>query len=197
MTDNVIQQMFEGGHTTNTFTDQPVDVELIHQVYNDLRWAPTAMNNQPLRLTVVESAEQRAKLVEQLAPGNQAKTQAAPLSIVVAVDPRWHEHLPVLAPSREGAREKFEEMAEMRSSMAQLNGTLQAGYLILALRAHGLQVGPMTGLNAEGVDEVFHAQNGWKTLMVLNVGHSANPDDAEAQRPRAGRLDFDQAAQVL
>ena len=197
LTQEQLAVLFEGAHTTNTFTDEPVDVALVQRVYEDLRWAPTAMNIQPLRLTVVDSAEARERLIAHMAPGNQDKTAAAPLALVAAYDPRWHEHMPHLAPHREGAREQFEGKAEVREGMARTNALIQAGYLMLALRAHGLQVGPMGGLDTSGVDAEFHAENGWKTLLVINVGHAPNPEDEDAQRPRAGRLEFEQAAQVL
>lgn len=197
LTEDQLALLFGGAHTTNTFTDQLVDPALIQRVYEDLRWAPTAMNNQPLRLTVVETAEARQRLVSHMAPGNQDKTQAAPLTLVVAFDPRWHEHMPHLAPHREGAREQFEDKAEMREGMGRTNALIQAGYLLLALRAHGLQVGPMAGLDAAGVDAEFHAETGWKTLVVVNVGHAPDPEDADAQRPRSGRLEFEQASRVL
>lgn len=193
----VLGQLFENARTTNTFTDEPVDVELISKVYQDLRWAPTAMNVQPLRLTVVTLGEAREWLVEQMAEGNQAKTGNAPLTVIAAFDPNWHEHMPYLAPHRDGAREQFAGMPEARVNMGRTNATIQVGYFILALRGYGLQVGPMAGFDAAGVDEVFHNENRWQSLAVLNIGHAPNPEDPVAQRPRAGRLDFEQAAQVL
>ncbi|MHB1064138.1 MAG: malonic semialdehyde reductase [Georgenia sp.] len=194
--DAAIDQLFDRAHTTNTFTGEPVDLALVRAAYEHLRWAPTAMNGQPLRLTVLASAEGRARVAAHLAEGNQAKTLAAPLTIVAAYDPRFHEHLPVLAPFRTGAREQLEPRAEAREAMARTNALIQFGYLLLALRAMGLQVGPMGGLDPAGVDTEVHAESGWKTLFVVNVGHAPNPGDPQAQHPRAGRLEFDQASQV-
>lgn len=189
--------LFADAHTTNTFTDEPVDVELIKKVYEDLRWGPTSMNTQPLRLTVLKSEEARRTVVEHLMEGNQEKTLAAPLTLVAAYDPNWHEHMPHLAPHREGAREFFADKAKARENQGRMNATIQLGYLILALRAHGLYVGPMSGLKPEGVDSAIHTENGWKTLAAINVGHAPDPGDEEAQYPRAGRLEFGQASQVL
>lgn len=192
-----LDRLFSRSHTTNTFTDEPVDPELVRAAYEDLRWAPTAFNAQPLRLTVLTPGKTREAVVEHLMSGNQAKTLAAPLTIVAAYTPDWHEQMPVLAPQREGARESFAEKSGMRENVGRQSATIQIGYLLLALRAHGLEVGPMTGLDAAGVDSVVHTENGWKTLVVINVGHAANPADEDAVAPRRGRLDFDDAAQVL
>jgi 3-hydroxypropanoate dehydrogenase len=85
---------------------------------------------------------------------------------------------------------------EFRDTSARTIGLIQLGYLILGLRAAGLSVGPMTGLDAEGVDGELFAESGWRTLAVLNVGHAAG-DAPGAVRPRAGRLDFETAAVVL
>ncbi|WP_152187732.1 malonic semialdehyde reductase [Georgenia satyanarayanai] len=188
--------IFHDARTTNAFTPEPVDVALVREVYEAVRWAPTAMNGQPLRLAVVESAEARERLVAHMYQGNQAKTLAAPLSIVAAYDPAFHEHLEVLAPHRAGAREKMAGDPGFRETFARTNGLIQLGYLILGLRAAGLAVGPMTGLDAAGLDAELFAGSGWRTLAVLNIGHAAS-DAPDAVRPRAGRLDFETAAVVL
>lgn len=192
-----LERLFAGAHTTHSFTEEPVDPAVIQQAYEDLRWAPTAFNAQPLRLSVLQPGETREAVVEHFGSGNQAKSLAAPLTLIAAYTPDWHEHLDVLAPQREGFRESMEPKEGMRTTVGQQSALIQVGYLILALRGLGLEVGPMTGLNPEGVDSVIHSQNGWKTLVAINVGHAANPDDDDAVRPRAGRLEFDQASQVL
>lgn len=194
--DAALDVLFAGASTTNTFTADPVDVAVVRRAYENLRWAPTAMNTQPLRLTLLTTRAGREAMTAHLAPGNQDKTLAAPLTIVAAYDPAFHEHLPHLAPFREGMREQLEPMAEMREGMARTNGLIQLGYLILALRAEGLHVGPIGGMDTDGVDAELHAANGWRTLAVVNVGHSPDPDDEHAQFARAGRLEFDQVAVV-
>ncbi|ROR73589.1 malonic semialdehyde reductase [Bogoriella caseilytica] len=193
------ETLFSGAHTTHRYTADPVDAATIQQVYEDLRWAPTAMNTQPLRLTVLAGETARGSVIDHLSESNRDKTRAAPLTVVAAFDPAWHEHMETLAPHRAGMRESFADPArsEARLELGRFNGLLQLGYLILGLRAHGLQVGPMTGLDADGVDSAVHSETGWRTLAVLNVGHAPDPEDPQAQRPRAGRLEFSQAAQVL
>lgn len=191
-----LDALFEGSHTTLLFTDEPVDPDLIRRVYEDLRWAPTAMNNQPMRLELIASEEAKARLVPHMVAFNREKTQKAPLTLIASFDVDWHRHMPQLAPFREGFAEDAEGKPEMRESMGRPNGWLQIGYLILALRAHGLQVGPMAGFDGDGIDAEFHRENSWKTLCVLNVGH-APADHEKAQQPRQGRLEFDQIAEVL
>lgn len=196
-TRELLDSIFANAHTTNTFTDDAVDPAVIAQAYNDIRWAPTVMNSQPLRLTLVHTPAAKHQLGPHMRPGNREKTLAAPMTIIAAWDPNWHQHLPQLAPHREGAREKLEPDVAVREKMAHASGHVQIGYLIVALRAYGLHVGPMTGFNATGVDEEFHAGNGWKTAVIINAGWGPNGDDAKTVRPRAGRLSFDDACQIV
>lgn len=191
-----MHRLFEGRRTTNLFSEGEVDLDLIERAYADARWAPTSMNCQPLRLTVLKPGPRRDAVVEHFKGDNGQKTSAAPMTVVVAFDPNWHEHMPTLFPHVEGLREKFAERLEFREKMGRDNAFLQAGYFILALRAHGLDVGPMAGLDAPGVDSEVHTETGWKTLMVLNVGHGPSEDE-NAQYPRGPRFDFNEAAQVL
>lgn len=188
--------LFEGSHTTQLFTDEEVDADLIRRVYEDLRWAPTAMNNQPLRLELIASDEAKDRLVPHMIAFNREKTRRAPLTLIASYDLDWHRHMPHLAPFREGFAEDAEGKPGMRESMGRQNGWLQIGYLILALRAHGLQVGPMAGFDGDGIDAEFHGDTNWKSLLVINVGH-APAGHEKAQQPRQGRLEFDQIAEVL
>ena len=191
-----IDRLFADRHTTQLFSDEPVDLALIERAYADLRWAPTAMNNQPLRLDVVDSPEARARLAPLMIEFNREKTERAPLTLIASYDLDWHRHMGHLAPFREGFEEDAEGKPGMREGMGRMNALIQVGYLLVALRAHGLEIGPMAGFDAAAVDAEFHADRAWKSLLVINVGHAA-ADDEKAQQPRQGRLDFDQAAQVL
>lgn len=119
------------------------------------------------------------------------------MTIIAAWDPNWHHHLPDLAPHKPDAQQKLEPDAEAREHMAKVSSHMQVGYLIVVLRAYGLHTGPMTGFNAVGVDEEFHTDNGWKTAVIINVGWGPNGDDGKAVRPRAGRLSFDDACQIV
>lgn len=198
--DAVADLVFRNARTVNTFADGEVSDEQVAAVWDVVRWGPTAMNSLPMRLLLVRSPEARARLVSHMAEGNKAKTAAAPLSIVVAADLDFHEHLPRLAPHMAGARENFARAEATRQGMSRDNAFLQTGYLILGLRAAGLHVGPMTGFDAAGVDADLLAGTPWRSLVVLNVG-TAPADSADralpASFPRQGRLDFEDIARSV
>ena len=191
--DDVADLLFREARSVNTFADGEVTDEQIHAVYDLVRWGPTMMNTVPLRLLLVRTPEARERLAAHMAEGNRARVLGAPLTIVAAADPNFHEHLDVLLPHLPGARDRFPDAAA-REAIARSSAMLQIGYLIVGLRAAGLHVGPMSGMDASGIDGEFFGASGWKSLVVLNVGTPAGP---EASRPRAPRLEFAQvSAQV-
>ena len=181
--------IFADMHTAYRFTPEPVSDEELARIYDLAKFTPTAMNSQPLRITFVRTPEAKARLLPLLAPMNRAKSESAPVVAILAADTDFHEHLPVLNPQSTGVRESLAENAERRAAMATNNAWLQAGGFILAVRAAGLDAGPMGGLNAAAVDAEFFPGTALRTLLVVNVGHVA-PD---GNFPRNPRLGFDQA----
>ncbi|MCR6492236.1 malonic semialdehyde reductase [Cellulomonas sp. P24] len=192
--DTTADLLFRAARTVNTFTDEPVSDEQIRAAYDLLRWGPTAMNTSPLRLLLVRSPEARERLAAHMSEGNRARVLAAPLTIVAAADTDFHERLATLVPHQPDARDRFAGDAEKRLGMARTSALIQIGYLIVALRAVGLHVGPMGGMDAAGIDAEFFAANHWTALLVLNVGQPSGP---EAVRPRAPRLELDDAAATV
>lgn len=192
--DAALDLLFRETRTVNRFTDDDVDPAEVMAAYDLAKWGPTAMNISPLRLAVVPRGEARERLGSHMSDGNRAKTLEAPLVVVAAADPAFHQHLDVLAPHREGLAEDLEGKPEQRASMARTNALLQIGYLVMALRARGLQVGPMGGFDAAGLDADLFAESGWTSLLVLNIGREVAPGGTH---PRAPRLDATDAVTVL
>ena len=128
--DEVADLLFREARTVNTFADTEVTDEQVRAVHDVVRWGPTMMNTVPMRLLLVRSPEARARLAAHMAPGNRDRVLAAPLTIVVAADRDFHEHLDVLVPHLPDAREKFAD-PDARETVARSSATLQAGYLIV------------------------------------------------------------------
>ena len=178
--------LFTEARTANTFTDEPVTDEQIEAVYDLVKYGPTALNAQPLRLLLVRD-EGRERLLKHMADGNRDKTANAPLVAVLAADTEFHEHLPQTFPHVPEMRDRFPDPVQ-REEMARFNAALQIGYFLLGVRAAGLAAGPMAGFDAAGLDEEFFAGTGWKSLLVVNIG---KPGD-NAWFPRLPRLELDQ-----
>ncbi|GIG39031.1 malonic semialdehyde reductase [Cellulomonas phragmiteti] len=186
--------VFTGARTVSRFVDDTVPEDLLRAVHDTVRWGPTANNSTPLRLLVVRSREARERLAAHVAEFNRERVLAAPVTLVVAADTDFHLHLPTLAPHAPTAGDRLAGVPEVRERMARENAWLQTGYLVVGLRAAGLGVGPMTGIDADGVDAEFLTGTGWRTLSVLNVGW---PDGEGTDRPRAPRLSWDEVAREV
>jgi len=180
--------LFTEARTSNTFSDEPVSDETLRAVWDLAKWPPTAANTQPLRVVFVRSAEGKARLVPLLAEGNRAKSQAAPVVAILAVDLDFHEFVPRTFPARAEMKDSLEASGrEGREPMARFNATLQIGYFLLAARAHGLATGPMAGFDADAVTAEFLPGGREKALLVVNLGH---PGD-DPWFPRLPRLDHE------
>src|SRR5215213_562842 len=162
--------LFREARTANAFTDEPVTEEQVRAIYDLVKWAPTALNAQPLRVLLVPQGEPRRRLLAHMAPGNRDKTASAPLVAVLAADTDFHEHLPRVFPHFAGARDNFAADEAGRVQTARLNAARQAGYFLLGVRAAGLAAGPMGGFDAEGLDEDLLAGRNLKSFLVVNIG---------------------------
>lgn len=183
--------LFREAHTAYRFTDEPVSEAEVRAIHELVKWAPTAMNAQPLRVTLVRSEPARQRLIARLSPGNRAKSESAPLIAILSYDVDFHDHLPTLLPSNPNARDGFGEEAG-RHSFGQFNAALQAGYFLLGVRAAGLAAGPMGGFDRAGVDADFFPDGRQRSFLVVNIGHPA----ADGQFPRSPRLSYDDVVQV-
>jgi 3-hydroxypropanoate dehydrogenase len=180
--------LFREARTANAFTDEPVTDEQIAAIYDLVKYAPTAMNNQPMRVVLVRDGEPRERLLKHMADGNRDKTANAPLVAILAADTDFHDHLPRTFPHFPGARDLFAGDAASREQVARFNATLQAGYFFLGVRAAGLAAGPMNGYDAQGLDEEFFAGTSLRSLVVVNIGKPAE----NAWFDRLPRLELDE-----
>ena len=135
--------LFHDAHTAYAFTGEPVTDAEMNTAYDLMVKAPSAMNSQPLRVTVLRS-----------------EAASTPVVIIRAADTDFHELLPRLLPQATDAKDMF-------------NATLQAGYFIIAARARGLDAGPMGGFDRDGVNAEFFAGTAMKAILAGNLGHAA------------------------
>ncbi len=188
-----LDRLFREARTFSRWTDRPVEVATIHALYDLVRMGPTSMNTQPGRFLFLHSGEARERLVPALSAGNVDKVREAPLTVVVAYDSRFHEHLPTLWPHAPGARDNFDANPDKAAENAIRNGTLQGAYLILAARALGLDCGPMSGFSNAKLDAEFFPDGRWRSDFLVNVGYG----DRSKLYPRGPRLDFETAARIM
>lgn len=189
--DKALDQIFREARTHSKWLDKPVPEALLHQAWDLVRMGPTSANCLPARLVFVRSDEAKARLKPALAPGNVDKTMTAPVTAIVGFDLEFYDKLPKTFPQVD-ARAWFVGNDEAIRVTAFRNSSMQGGYLILALRALGLDCGPMSGFDNAAVDQAFFAGTAVKSNFLLNIGYG----DKTALYPRNPRLDFDEACRV-
>ncbi len=192
LSDPVLDRLFTGARTRNAWTDRPVSGDLIHRLYELTKFGPTALNATPARFVFLTSPGARARLSPLMAEANRAKTLQAPVNVIIGQDLAFPDTLPMLFPHAPGAKDWFADPAAARET-AFRNASLQGGYFLLAARALGLDVGPMSGFDAEGVKAEFFAGTTVEPNFIVNLGYGSD----ENLFPRSPRLGFDEAAQIL
>lgn len=187
-----LESLFTEARSQNAWDPRPLPEGTAERLYELVKHGPTSANCSPGRFVFLQSAAAKERLRPALSSGNLAKTMAAPLTVIVAHDPRFYDKLPQLFPHAD-ARPWFTSTPGMAEETAFRNGTLQGAYLMLAARALGLDCGPMSGFKADLVEAEFMAQTGWKANFLVNIGFG----DPKAVFPRLPRLSFPQACEVL
>lgn len=187
-----LDQLFLQARSANGFLDHAVPLPMLQQIYEIARMGPTSMNTQPARYVFLTTRAARERLRPALSAGNLDKTMSAPVTVIVATDTRFFEHLPQVW-HREGTRELFERDAALAQGTAQRNATLGGAYFLMAARALGLDCGPMSGFDTAKVDAEFFPDGRWQANFLINLGFG----DSSKLFPRNARLSFEQACTVL
>ena len=185
--------LFRQARTADTFTEEPVTDEQVQAIYDLVKYAPTSLNQQPLRIVLVRSGEARRRLVQHLAEGNNTKAEKAPLVAILAADNEFHEELPEQLPHFPQAKDLMFSDRSVREESAKFNAALQVGYFILGVRAAGLAAGPMTGFDADGMNKEFFADGEHSVLAVVDIGRPGE----NAWFDRSPRLAYDQVVTTV
>ena len=206
LNDDAVDILFRTARTYNGWLEKPVTDDTLRELYGVLKWGPTSANSSPARFLLLRAKQAKERLRPALSPGNVDKTMAAPVTAIVAYDLRFYEKLPKLAPHSPHFREMFANNPELTEVTAKRNSTLQGAYLIMAARALGLDCGPMSGFDNAKVDEEFfgagveregmceeYLPGTIKSNFLYNLGYG----DPASVRPRAPRLDFEEACHLL
>ena len=186
------EQLFLEARTQNAWKEGEVSDETLRRLVDIVKMGPTSANCSPARYVFVKSPEAKERLKPHLSGGNLEKTMSAPVTVIIANDMEFYEHLPKLFPHTD-AKSWFTSNEDLIRETAFRNATLQGGYMIIAARALGLDCGPMSGFDQAGVDEEFFKGTTYKSNFLLNLGHG----DSSALFPRSPRFEFEEVASIL
>jgi len=179
-----LDQLFREARTHNAWQDREVSDDQLRAIVDLMKMGPTSANCSPARIVFVKSAEAKERLKPHLMGNNRDKTMAAPACAIIGYDTQFY------APESRDWFTGSEEAAFMHGFR---NGTLQGAYFIMAARALGLDTGPMSGFDNDGVDREFFPDGRVKSNFLCNVGYG----DASVLFPRLPRFKFDEIASII
>lgn len=188
----MLDLLFLKARTHHAWLDRDVPDNLLQQAYEIARMGPTSANTCPVRLVFIKSKEAKERLKSSLSPGNVDQTMTAPITAIIAYDMEFYEHLLRLFPHTD-AKSWFVGKPDLIFNTAYRNGTLQGGYFMIACRALGLDVGPMSGFDNAMVDKEFLAGTTYKSNFLCNIGYG----DPSKLHPRGPRFEFNEIAKTL
>lgn len=191
LNDSALNTLFYQARTQQGWRDKDITDQQLHQIYDLMKWGPTSANCSPARIVFVKTPEAKEKLLACMNSGNIEKTRTAPVTAIIGMDMAFYEKLPQLFPHTD-ARSWFAGNQPLIDATAMRNSSLQGGYFIMAARAVGLDCAPMSGFNADKLNEAFFAGTSVKANFVCSIGYG----DSSKLHPRGPRLSFDEACKI-
>ena len=192
LSDDALDTLFRSARSHSHWLDQPVSDDLLHELYELMKWGPTSGNCTPARLVFVRSQEAKERLKPCLDTGNVNKSMTAPVVAIIGMDMEFYEKLPRLFPHNLEARSWFAGKPEKIQETAFRNSSLQGAYFILAARSLGLDCGPMSGFDKQKLDAEFFPDGKIKSNFLCAIGYGEHAK----LFPRGPRLDYAEACRV-
>ncbi len=184
--EQALDQIFRTARTYNGYIDKPVSEDQLRAIWDLMKMGPTSANSLPARIVWCVSDEAKQKLADCAGGANPPKILAAPVTAIIGMDMRFHDHLPELFPHTD-AKSWFEGNEPLIEKTAFRNSTLQGAYFIIAARALGLDTGPMSGFDNDAVDAAFFEGTSYKSNFISTLGYG----DASTIFERSPRPEFE------
>lgn len=191
LNDGALDALFRTARSQNGWLAEPLPAGALEAIWELASLGPTSANCEPARIVWCVSEDARRRLAACCTDANAPKIAAAPASAIIGYDLAFTERLPQLFPHVD-ARPWFRGEAMIQST-AMRNGSLQGAYLMMAARALGYDVGPMSGFDPGRVEAEFFAGTTVKPNFICSLGRG----DPSKVFPRLPRLAFDEANTVI
>ena len=175
------------------WTDRPVSNADLEKIFDIMVWGPTSNNGHPIRILFARSDAAKQRLVPALKGNNVEKVLSSPVCAIIAFDTKFYERLPELFPHDPGKVQMFIDNPKRCADDAFRNGTLQGAYFMIAARALGFDVGPISGFFNDIVDAEFFAGTSLKSNFLCNVGYG----DESAVWQKLPRPSFDSICTLI
>jgi 3-hydroxypropanoate dehydrogenase len=189
---DLLARVLTQARTQNAWLDKPVPDALLREIWDTAKWGPTSVNSNPARIVFVRTPAEKDKLIAALNPGNVAKTRAAPVTAILGYDLEFWRKLDKLFAHKPEMARNYASNPVAAESTAFRNGSLQGAYFMIAARAHGIDVGAMSGFDHAKIDAAFFAGTSVRSNFLCNLGYG----DPAGLFPRQPRLDFEEACRL-
>ena len=185
--------IFQEARTHNDWLDKDISNDILMEIYDLMKWGPTSANCSPTRIIFVKSKASKDRLLPFVIESNLEKTKSAPVTAIIGYDINFHDHLPKLFPHNPDAQNWFNHSIDIAEETAFRNGSMQGAYFIIAARALGLDCGPMSGFDKEGVDNEFFRDTNIKSNFLCNLGYG----DKTKLFERSPRFKFNEICEII
>ena len=185
--------IFSNARTYNDWQRKGVSNKILNELYDLMKFGPTSANCSPSRVIFIKSPEAKERLKPFIIESNLEKTMTAPVTAIIAFDIDFHKHLPKLFPHDLDAQNWFNYSQEVAYTNAFRNSSIQGGYFIIAARMLGLDCGPMSGFDQNGLDKEFFPNSSIKSNFLCNIGYG-DPTNIFKRSPR---FEFDEVCEIL
>ena len=185
--------IFSNARTYNDWQRKGVSNKILNELYDLMKFGPTSANCSPSRIIFIKSPEAKERLKPFIIESNLEKTMTAPVTAIIAFDIDFHKHLPKLFPHDLDAQNWFNYSQEVAYTNAFRNSSIQGGYFIIAARMLGLDCGPMSGFDQNGLDKEFFPNSNIKSNFLCNIGYG-DPTNIFKRSPR---FEFDEVCEIL
>ena len=185
--------IFQEARTHNDWLDKDISNDILMEIYDLMKWGPTSANCSPTRIIFVKSKASKDRLLPFVIESNLEKTKSAPVTAIIGYDINFHDHLPKLFPHNPDAQNWFNHSIDIAEETAFRNGSMQGAYFIIAARALGLDCGPMSGFDKEGVDNEFFRDTNIKSNFLCNHGYG----DKTKLFERSPRFKFNEICEII
>ena len=188
-----LDKLFLKARSHYNWKKKEVKEKTLKDLYNLVKNCPTSANSEPMRILFLKSDKSKERLRPHLSDGNVDKTMTAPIVAIIAYDSKFFNHLPKLFPHNPGMKKVLSNPPAKAEITAFRNSTLQGGYFMIAARALGLDVCPMSGFNNSGVDKEFFSNGRFKSNFLCNLGYG----DKSKLLNRLPRFKFSEVCKIL
>jgi len=190
--DHAMDLLFREPRSHNKWLPKPVSEDQLFELYELMKWGPTCANCFPMRMVFVTSPEEKKRLAGTAYGTNKEKVLNAPVTAILAHDLNFFEWLPWLIPPKPEYLEMYGSNEKLAYDTAFRNSSLQGAYFMLATRSIGLDCGPLSGFNNEGVDELFFSGTNIKSNFLCGIGYG----DLTGVWPRLPRPSFEEVCSI-